>query len=146
VKEFPFAAFFDLVRVHGNIRALVKNMEQSLQEIAKNRNGILPPLDMVETQEDILLLLDLPGVDPSSLSIDALGNALTISGIIPKNPTGNPIHQERPQGNFSCAIPLPMAVNPLRAIATLENGVLEIRFPKVPERRGDLIHISLTSS
>ena len=40
----------------------------------------IPPVDVVESAEEILVVVDLPGVDPKSVDVSLAGNMLTLSG------------------------------------------------------------------
>jgi HSP20 family molecular chaperone IbpA len=69
-----------------------------------------PPVDMFETEHEILILVALPGVDPAKVDASIDGGALIISGrrLLPEELHGALIHRlELPQGRFTRRIPLP---------------------------------------
>src|SRR5262249_41832165 len=79
------------------------------------------------TEEQLLVLVDLPGIDPNRVEILLAGNMLTIKGErTPRvtQPSQTCHRHERSSGSFSRAVPLPAPVNPEPVTATSEHGVL----------------------
>lgn len=103
----------------------------------------VPILDLYETPDEIIVEVDVPGVDPGCLSVRVADNRLTIEGKRgPKEEEGvNYIRMERCHEDFSRMIQLPMAVNSHNARARYERGVLILFFPKIVERRKEEIAI-----
>ncbi|MCX5493868.1 Hsp20/alpha crystallin family protein [Kaistia dalseonensis] len=69
-----------------------------------------PPVDVLETEHEILVLAALPGVDPDHIKVAISGSALVIAGerILPPQLRTAVIHRlELPQGHFERQIPLP---------------------------------------
>lgn len=118
---------------------------------AGGRSGgdTVPPMDVVETQENIEIVIDLPGVDPGSVSISVRDGVLRVSGI--KRPTtcqhGRAAFHlaERGFGNFGRALRLNAAVDANRASASLVAGELRILLPRIEERRGREIRVAITT-
>lgn len=106
-----------------------------------SRRGINwePPTDVLETQEAVLILVALPGVDPSKVEIVIHNSGLSIAGerVLPQELRTAIIHRlELPQGRFERHIPLP----PGRYEAPqsgVTNGCLVIRLPKMPRSRSE---------
>ena len=102
-----------------------------------------------ETQENIEIVIDLPGVDPGSVSISVRDGVLRVSGI--KRPTtcqhGRAAFHlaEGGFGNFARALRLNAAVDANRASASLVAGELRILLPRVEERRGREIRVAITT-
>jgi HSP20 family protein len=91
-----------------------------------------PPVDVYETPEEFLLVVEVPGVDPSSIDVSAAGNVLTLKGVKETGDLPEPqVHvRERLFGAFHRQITLPNEVDFDRAQATIDHGVLKIRLPK----------------
>jgi HSP20 family molecular chaperone IbpA len=69
-----------------------------------------PPVDVIETERDVLVLVALPGVDPQAISLAIDNGALVIAGarVLPVELQNAVIHRiELPQGRFERRIPLP---------------------------------------
>ena len=107
-----------------------------------------PPIDVVETETAIQILLDLPGTDAKHVSVVFSRNVLLISG--EKQPTGcehgdAAFHiAERAFGRFARAIGVEGAFDAGKAVATLQNGELRVVLPRLQERRGAKIRIPVT--
>ena len=61
-------------------------------------------------------------------------------------PGARVLHDERGLGRFERLIPLTAAVNPHKARAVLRDGVLSVRLPRVPNRRGAPVTIPIETS
>jgi HSP20 family protein len=99
----------------------------------RGENKVLPTLDLIETAEDIRVVADLPGVDPTMIQVSIIGNMLTIKGHKPPTPTGSEqtVHlNERSQGDFERSIPMPTPVNTEDISAESKNGVLTVLLMK----------------
>lgn len=109
----------------------------------------VPSIDVVETGDDVVILADLPGVDPAGLDVSLAGNMLTIKGTKPVTPIaeGHVVHtNERAHGRFCRSIPLPVAVNPESVVAESRDGVLRIRLAKSERVKSRQIQIRVGES
>jgi len=96
-----------------------------------------PPIDVFETEDAVLILVALPGVDAQKVELTIQGGRLVIAGerALPGEARTAIIHRlELPQGRFEREIPLPPGryENPRSAVT---NGCLAIRLSKVPAQR-----------
>jgi HSP20 family protein len=69
-----------------------------------------PPVDMLETDHELLVLAALPGVDPERIQVAISNGALLIAGerVLPPQLRTAVIHRlELPQGRFERRLPLP---------------------------------------
>jgi HSP20 family molecular chaperone IbpA len=69
-----------------------------------------PPVDVIETEREVLVLVALPGVDPQGISLAIDAGDLVIAGarVLPVELQNAIIHRlELPQGRFERRIPLP---------------------------------------
>lgn len=100
-----------------------------------------PSYDLTETEKDIVLMAEIPGVDPDKLEIDITDNILTIEGEIQQESVSedeNHHRIERRYGSFSRSIPIPRRIILSGVKATYEKGVLKVVMPKFSgeEKRG----------
>lgn len=96
----------------------------------------MPMIDLVETENEVLVYVDLPGVDPKSVDITLTGNMLTLKGekASIQAEEGRSVHlRERARGPFCRSVPMPVPVNPDDVAADARDGVLRIRLAK-PDR------------
>jgi HSP20 family protein len=104
-----------------------------------------PPMDVLETDAGVEIVLDLPGIDAQAVTVTCRDGVVIIAGH--KRPTRCHHGQaafhlaERSFGRFSRAVKLGGACDASRATATLVAGELRIVLPRVEERRGREIRI-----
>jgi HSP20 family protein len=92
--------------------ARAERMHQQMFQPALRRTAITwePPVDVLETEHEVLVLAALPGVDVSQVNAAIEGATLKISGqrVLPPQLRTATIHRlELPQGRFERLIPLP---------------------------------------
>jgi HSP20 family protein len=89
---------------------------------------IVPPIDIVEGEEKIVLVAEVPGVKPEDLVVTLENNILTITGERKlkevEEERENLLRVERRFGKFARSFTLPAAVDPEKVVATFENGLL----------------------
>lgn len=107
----------------------------------------VPPVDVAETQETILVRAEVPGMKQEEIGIEFENGILTIKGErkLEKNGgDGMTWHRvERTYGNFVRSFTLPRTVDPERISATYRDGVLEIEVPKKEEAKPKQIRIAV---
>src|SRR5262247_2771465 len=97
-----------------------------------------PPVDILETEGELLVIVALPGVDAEHIEAAIVDGELLIAGtrVLPRELQTAVIHRlELPQGRFERCVRLPAGTyrQPLRAAA---NGCLLVRLEKVETVRG----------
>lgn len=105
----------------------------------------VPPVDVAETQDKILVRAEVPGVRQEDIQIEFENGLLTIRGErkIEKS-EGLTWHRvERVYGNFSRSFTLPRTVDPEKITATYREGILEIEVPKREEAKPKNIRIAV---
>jgi len=105
----------------------------------------VPAMDLVETEDQLVLRADLPGMRREDIEIEIKDNVLTISGErkAEHEQKGEGFHRiERSSGHFSRSLGLPRGIDASTINAGFENGVLEVRLPKPAERKPTKIEIA----
>jgi HSP20 family protein len=90
-----------------------------------------PPIDVLETDREVLILIALPGVDPDEVEAAIEGDALVVSGrrVLPAELRNARIHRlELPQGRFERRIALPLGRYTITRFATY--GCVGLRLAK----------------
>ena len=93
-----------------------------------------PPLDVYETKDDLVVAAELPGVREKDVQLSLLGDVLTLRG--QRRPEPEVVEEqyhriERWSGPFERRLQLPVPVQGERVRASYQDGILEIRLPKV---------------
>ncbi len=94
------------------------------------------PLDMYQTDDEIVIKASAPGLTADDLEISVTGETLNIRGELQAEDVkeGARYHiRERRVENFSRSIQLPTMVQADKAKADFENGILTLTLPKVEE-------------
>jgi HSP20 family protein len=92
---------------------------------------LLPPVDIEETDDAYIFEVELPGVRREDITIEVDAQELHISGqIVEKERKGVVRQSTRRSGGFDYRASLPSGVDPDRAEAQFENGVLTVRIPR----------------
>jgi HSP20 family protein len=105
----------------------------------------LVALDVYATDEDLVVEANLPGVKPEEVEITVEGNTLSIAGesrSSHKDDEGSTILSEIRRGAFSRTLALPVGLEPDKATATFEDGVLTLRIPKAEQVKPRQIKIT----
>ncbi len=95
-----------------------------------------PQTDLLETDEDFQLRLDVPGMSTEDIDINLQNGTLSVSGERTSERTDEGedyVRVERAFGNFHRTFTLPDAVDHENIEATYEDGVLSIHVPKTEE-------------
>ncbi len=103
-----------------------------------------PAVDVVETSGNVIVKVELPGVDPKGVDIAVTGENLTIKGEKreEKEDKGKNFYRiERAYGSFCRTVALPAAVEADKAKADYKDGVLEIKLPKSEKGKAKRIPI-----
>jgi HSP20 family protein len=95
-----------------------------------------PSVDIRETDKELILTAEIPGVEEKDIDIEVEDNTLTIKGKreIEKETKEEEYHRiERSYGSFYRSFTLPAYVQQEKIKAEHENGLLRITMPKKPE-------------
>jgi len=102
------------------------------------------PIDMYETENELVIQGSLPGVKPEDVDITVTGDTITIKGEMKAEEEvkrENYLRQERRYGAFSRSITLPGAYEAEKAEAHFEHGILTLRVPKSEQAKPKQIKV-----
>jgi HSP20 family protein len=135
----------EVARIQSEINRLFDNL-LDLGDGESPGGSWMPNADIIEVEDALLLKVELPGVEAERLTISVHGGNVIIRGEKSRPPVagGAEFHiAERTFGGFKRVINLGVPVNTRQAKAVLNNGLLRIKFPKVPNRRGEEVPIEV---
>lgn len=94
-----------------------------------------PDADVLESKDDIRVMIELPGLRPEDVDITLENNVLTVSGEKREEQRQESVDHrwhlsERRYGRFDRSFVLPREVDPERIDARIDNGVLRVTIPK----------------
>src|SRR4030067_106755 len=91
--------------------------DEDYPEWFRRRRGSDPLLDIVETNDEIRVVVEMPGVEKSDIKLHGTEDALTIS-------------VDTPQSKYYKEVALPVKVKVREPKSKYKNGVLEVVIPK----------------
>ena len=95
-----------------------------------------PRVDIMETEKEVVVKADLPGVDPKDVDITIVEGCLCLKGVKKEEheeKKKNYHRLERFTGKFLREIPLPPGTDPEKIVACGKKGVITVTIPKKPE-------------
>jgi HSP20 family protein len=103
------------------------------------------PLDVYADGDTYVVEAALPGLSPDAVSVEVLGNQVTISGEYPAAPQDRQyLIRERPAGRFRRTLTLPTDVDADKTEGRFEHGLLRLTAPKAEHARPK--QLALTAS
>jgi len=102
----------------------------------------VPRMETYRKNNEYVVRLDLPGVDPKDVSVQAEGNLLSITGERKAEESG-PEYRETFYGKFERSLALPQGIESDNIAARYENGVLEIHVPLPAQLAGRKIPVQI---
>lgn len=108
-----------------------------------------PPVDIYETENELVLKADLPEIDPKNVGIQLENGTLTLKGERKFEEQNNKrgFHRiERSYGSFVRAFSLPESVDSEKVKADYKNGVLTVTLPKKEVAKPKMINVEVSNS
>ncbi len=129
---------------YRDLLTLRERMNRLFEDMVTNRgeerdlvaSSWAPSVDIFETENEVVLTAEVPGIDEKDIEIKVEDNSLTIRGErkFEKETKEENYHRiERSYGSFFRSFTLPSTVDQDKVEAQYENGVLKIQMPKKAE-------------
>ncbi len=130
-KDDPFGA------LQREVEKVFDDFTRSWPSVgALTGRGLMPNIDVHETDNGLEVTAELPGVDEKDVEVTLADNVLTIKGekkYEHKEGAEGRVVSERSYGAFQRSFTLPYEVDPNRVQANVEKGVLKVSLPKSAE-------------
>lgn len=134
----------DAADLAEDARRLLVELDRDVPGLASLSAECRPPLDVIETNEAVEVLIDLPGVRIDSIRVAIRRSTLLVVGAKQSPPidaTARFHVAERSYGRFARAVRLGGAFDASRARATCHAGQLRVILPRIDDRRGRVLVI-----
>jgi HSP20 family protein len=134
----PLDALFDLQR------ALDSRLDSDWLRGATAGTGAFPPINVFQQGDNLVAILEVPGVDKADLEIQAKDNAIRVSGKKNINYREDvSLHRrERLTGTFDRTLTVPMQINAEGIKAEYRDGVLALFIPRAEADKPRTIRIN----
>ncbi len=126
-------------------RLFMTNVPRSLAQEDLASGGWSPSVDIYESENEIVLEAELPGLNREDFEVSIENNVITLKGKreFTKREEGDNYHRvERAYGAFTRSFSLPRSVSAENAVADFKNGVLKVALPKREEAKARKIEVS----
>jgi HSP20 family protein len=135
-----------LDRSFDPFRDLAAAQEQLDRMVGRSfsRNAWVPSLDVRETEDRFVVMVDLPGLDPEDVEVQLEDGVLTIRGErrFARDDADEQFHRlERSYGSFARSVRLPRVADTERVEATFDKGVLSVLVQKREEAKPRTIDV-----
>lgn len=107
----------------------------------------VPPTDIYEEDEAIVIVSDMPGVNQENLDVTLENDTLTVEGrqSVPEPPSHKQLHHGYDPGKYRRAFTLRTEIDKDKISAKIVNGVLTVKLPKSEETKPRKIEINVAS-
>jgi HSP20 family protein len=140
--------FLDRRDLGSDLRRMLEQLDESAADA--HAGECTPPCDVIERPDGIEIVMDIPGVPASAVTILFARNTVVIAGRKQPAACGHSeatFHMaERTFGRFARVVPIAGPCDPAGASATLTAGELRVTLPRVDDRRGREIRIPIRTS
>lgn len=145
-----YTAYVDFDRLQRELNQLLEELSRLGPDIATWSSGKWhPTVDVFETKDEVVVMVELPGVRQEDVSVILKHNVLVISGrkCEDSSPENNArfLCLERNYGEFRRVVSLASVVDPQNGKALLKSGILTIRLAKIVDSRKSEYHIKVRS-
>ena len=108
-------------------------------------SGWAPALDLYQNNENVIAIVELPGMRKEDIEISLHDGTLTISGERQAGGSDgeNAERTERVSGKFRRSITLPSRVDAAKVSATYKDGILTVTLPKAEEAKPKQIKVNV---
>ena len=108
------------------------------------KDSVVPHVDIVESEENVTIVADMPGVDENSVDITLEKNVLSISGSVEYDELDNftPAYTEFESDSYQRNFTLSNSIDRENISATVKNGVLNLVLPKLGPAKAQKISVT----
>ena len=138
--------FHEAVSLQHRLNSLFRDLNDNDSPVAAS--SFVPPVDIYEDAEKVVLKLEVPGIDQKDLKVSVENNTLTVKGerkFESEEKEENFHRIERRYGSFYRAFTLPSTVDPEHVQAKYNAGVLKLELLKKPEAQPKQIKINVAA-
>lgn len=150
VRFRPFGSALDPFRDLSDMQSEMNRVFDSFFGRPSQVGGVeriwAPAVDMYETQDELVVTAELPGLNEKDIHLSITGDVLTLKGErhwSQDEKQENYYRGERWFGKFERALPLPIPVQAGKVKASYRDGVLTVTLPKAEEIKPKEIKIDV---
>jgi HSP20 family protein len=138
--------FRDVITLQNRVNSIFRDFNEG--DGALTTASFVPPVDVYEDQEKVVLKVEVPGIEEKDLDVRVENNTLTVKGErkFEKEEKEENFHRiERRYGSFYRAFTLPSTVNTEHVQANYNAGVLKVELKKKAEAQPKQIKVNVAA-
>lgn len=132
------------------METLRRQMDQVFDELAGVNNETFwkPAVELKETEDNLILRAEIPGVEGKDLDVQVTREAVVIRGehSQEKQAQRGFFRSELRYGKFQRVVALPVAIQNDQVQAEFKNGILTLTLPKVTEARHKVVKVNIADT
>jgi HSP20 family protein len=136
--------FWELEKMRNHMENVYTALAGGINHLRRNYTGVFPLVNVLEDDQSLFVVAELPGFDAGTLDVSVKGDTLTLKGAkAAAQPEEGVNHhrREREAGSFSRSLTLPIKIKADEVSAAYKNGVLTVTLPKAAEARAHQISV-----
>ena len=140
--------FRELATLQDRFNTLFENFSEASAKDQLATGTFIPPVDIYEDEHNLVLKLEIPGMNEEDLNVSLENNTLTVTGErkFEKEEKEENFHRiERRYGSFTRTFRLPNTVDGEKVEAGYDKGVLKVTLGKRAEAKPKQIKVSGTT-
>ena len=106
----------------------------------------VPAAELIEKEDNLVLKLEVPGMKPADLNIEATAKSISVSGDRKSEVTSEEEGKTRSEfryGSFKRVIPLPVKIQNTEVKAEYQDGILHLTLPKAEAEKNKVVKVNL---
>ena len=111
-----------------------------------NNFAKVPAAELTENEDNLVLKLEVPGMKPADINIEAMAKSISISGERKSEVTSEAEGKTRSEfryGSFQRVIPLPVQIQNTEVKAEYRDGILHLTLPKAEAEKNKVVKVNL---
>jgi HSP20 family protein len=141
--------FREVVALQNRVNSLFRDFNETAGDNPLTTGSFVPAVDIYENEKEVVLKLEVPGIEEKDLDVSVENNTLTVKGErkFEKEEKEENFHRiERRYGSFYRAFTLPTTVDTENVAASYTAGVLKLELKKKPEAQPKQIKVTVGKS
>lgn len=133
--------------VRREMDRLFSDLTTTAQSDYFGRDRFMPAVELTETDDDIVLKVEVPGIAAEDLDIQATADSVTIEGERKQmTEIEGYSRSEFRYGQFSRVVPMPVQVKNTKATAAYQDGLLTLTLPKAEAEKNKVVKVTVETA
>ena len=144
-----FNSWSDIDTIQHQLNRILDDVSMPIPWKDSDGFSSVPAMELHETDEAILLQIEVPGIQSEDLDIEVTEDTVSIKGTRSSSPKQNDqksIHSEFRYGAFSRVITLPNRVTNTDVVAEYKSGILQLTLPKTDAEKNRVVKVNVVNS